>query len=121
MGGELEISLGWVEGVPEVRLLEIGGSLTHENIAKLLSSFEGLQDPPVKYLVVDFTGTRYINSTGITTIVSLISQVQDNKGKIAFCGLSLDLVRVMEIVGLVPHIPIFNRRRDAALAIQGDG
>jgi anti-anti-sigma factor len=66
-----------------------------------------------KKLIVNFENTKYINSSGIATLIHIIQDVNEKGGVIAFVGMSDHLKKVMNIVGISDFVQIFNSNNDA--------
>jgi anti-anti-sigma factor len=66
-----------------------------------------------KKLIVNFENTKYINSSGIATLIHIIQDVNEKGGVIAFVGMSDHLKKVMNIVGISDFVQIFNSNKDA--------
>jgi anti-sigma B factor antagonist len=64
-------------------------------------------------IIVNFENTKYINSSGIATLIHIIQDVNEKGGKIAFVGMSDHLKKVMNIVGISDFVQIFNTNNDA--------
>jgi anti-sigma B factor antagonist len=68
-------------------------------------------------LIINFENTKYINSSGIATLIHIIQDVNEKGGVIAFVGMSEHLKKVMNIVGISDFVRIYNSNSDAIKAI----
>jgi anti-sigma B factor antagonist len=68
-------------------------------------------------IIVNFENTKYINSSGIATLIHIIQDVNEKGGTIAFVGMSDHLKKVMNIVGISDFVQIYNSNNDALKAM----
>ena len=72
------------------------------------------QDP--RAILLNFSGTDYINSTGIALIVSLLTGTQKSNRRLAAYGLSNHYLEIFQITRLADFIDIYT---DEASALAG--
>ena len=68
-------------------------------------------------LIINFEKTKYINSSGIATLINIIQDSNERKGSISFVGMSDHLRKVMDIVGISDFVRICASNKDAATAL----
>jgi anti-anti-sigma factor len=71
-------------------------------------------------IVLDFSRTEYVNSTGIALIVGLLAQARARSVPMAACGLSDHYRRIFEITRLADFMTIADDE-DAALGVAERG
>ncbi len=105
------ISSGFYEGIP---VIYIEGDMTSESDAEVKKVFHALTaSMTMEKLIINFEKTKYINSSGIATLISIIQSVNEVHGGIAFVALSDHFRKVMDIVGITDFVRIFATNREA--------
>jgi anti-sigma B factor antagonist len=64
-------------------------------------------------VVVDFSGSPYIDSSGLGALVSLSRRLRDAGGDLRLVGLNDDLRSLFELTRLDQLFPLFATRQDA--------
>ena len=70
-------------------------------------------------VVLNFTGTDYINSTGIALIVALLAQARARGVRITACGLSEHYREIFEITRLADFMTIADDEEGAVSGVEG--
>ena len=68
-------------------------------------------------VIINFENTKYINSSGIATLIHIIQDVNERGGVIAFVGLTEHLKKVMNIVGISDFVQMYNSNNDAVKTV----
>ena len=87
-------------------LLLLGGELTTDGETPLVDTVQSVLSGPGEKIVFDFGHVKYINSGGISVLLSLISRSRNSGKAIVFCGLSKHLRKVIEIVGMTDFVTV---------------
>ncbi|MGD9482073.1 STAS domain-containing protein [Streptomyces sp. TRM70308] len=82
------------------RVVTVTGELDLDTAPRLRDTVEELAFHPGARTVFDLTGLTYCDSTGITVLVTAHQRAQAAGSSLHFVGLSSDLLRVFQIVGL---------------------
>jgi anti-sigma B factor antagonist len=114
--GALEVV---VEHRGPIPVLHLSGELTSLSEGAMTSAYQGLRFDGCPRLVIDFGGTRYINSAGIAALVSLVAEVTRLKGRLTFAGLQPHYQRVMQIVGITNYVTLHDAVDQAVAATEG--
>ncbi len=102
----------------DVPIIFIEGDLTSDADGDAKDIYNEIKKKqPIRKLVINFDKTKYINSSGIATLIHIIQDVNEKGGTIAFVGMSDHLKKVMTIVGIADFVKIFNSTNDAIAAI----
>lgn len=110
-----KITSEMVENIP---VIFIEGDLTSDADGDAKGVYSEVKDKYTnKKLIVNFDNTKYINSSGIATLIHIIQDVNEKGGIIAFVGMSDHLKKVMNIVGISDFVKIFNTVHDAVKSI----
>ncbi len=104
--------------ISNVPVIYIEGDLTSDADSDAKGVYSDVKD---KYssqkIIINFENTKYINSSGIATLIHIIQDVNEKGGVIAFVGMSEHLKKVMNIVGISDFVRIYNSNTDAVKAI----
>ena len=78
-----------------------------------LTNSEILEKNPSDNLIMNFEKTKYINSSGIASLISIIQNSNERNVKISFVGMSSHFQKVMDIVGIIDFIEIYHTNDEA--------
>ncbi|PKL39110.1 MAG: anti-sigma factor antagonist [Spirochaetae bacterium HGW-Spirochaetae-1] len=110
------ISSDQIENIP---IIVIEGDMTSDADADVKKVYSELMDQHnIDKIIVNFEKTKYINSSGIATLINIIQNINDKNGKIAFVGMSDHFKKVMDIVGITDFVQIFETNNKAADVIR---
>jgi anti-anti-sigma factor len=99
-------------------LAEIEGSIDATTIQQFQQVMDKLVERGVKNLVLDCTSVKYINSTGLGTLLKYADTYEAMGGHIAFCRVPSKVMLVMEMLGFNA---LFNIVPDEATALRSFG
>jgi anti-anti-sigma factor len=99
---ELEVALRWDDGVP---VLDLIGDIDAGAEGALQRAW-GAAAADARALVLDFTRTQYINSTGIALIVRLLADARTRGIELSARGLSDHYRTIFEITRLADFMRI---------------
>jgi anti-sigma B factor antagonist len=103
--------------VNEIPVIHIEGDLTSDADVDAKVIYNEIKEKiNFSKLIIDFEKTKYINSSGIATLISIIQNVNEKNGIISFVGMSDHLQKVMEIVGISEFVNIFSSIDNALTA-----
>ncbi|MFC1670089.1 STAS domain-containing protein [Spirochaetota bacterium] len=106
-----EITSDKIRGIP---VINIQGDLTFDADGALKKEFSDILDNnPSGNIIMNFEMTKYINSSGIATLISIIQDSNEKNIKISFVGMSTHFQKVMDIVGIIDFIEIYNTNEEA--------
>lgn len=99
----------------EVLVVHVEGRLDHDGGL----AFEKLTSARIaegcRALVVDFGGVSFLASMGIRALITPNRLLSESGGRLGIVNLSEDVKKVLDLVGLLNALPIFDNV-DAALA-----
>jgi anti-anti-sigma factor len=96
----------------DVAVISILGSLTARSESHLMRLYQESQSEPSRRLVLDFAEDAAVNGAGIALLTQLLLDCQ-HKGRAAYiAGLSDNLRKVFEMVGLSKLAPLVNSLKD---------
>lgn len=96
-------------------LAEIDGSIDASTIQQFQQVMDKLVEKGVKNLILDCTSVKYINSTGLGTLLKYSDTFESIGGHIAFCRVPSKVMLVMEMLGFNA---LFNIVTDEATALR---
>ena len=98
-------------------ILQMQGDLTHAAEKKLSNAFEKATKAGVTSVILDFTRVEYINSAGMSIIISMLTSAQNSKQEISACSLSKHFQKIFDMVGLLKYIRHYATLDDALTAV----
>ncbi|HEY3321057.1 MAG TPA: anti-sigma factor antagonist [Planctomycetota bacterium] len=96
-------------------LAEVDGSIDSSTIQQFQQVMDKLVERGVKNLILDCTNVKYINSTGLGTLLKYSDTFESIGGHIAFCRVPSKVMLVMEMLGFNA---LFNIVTDEATALR---
>jgi anti-anti-sigma factor len=96
-------------------LAEVDGSIDASTITQFQQVMDKLVERGVKNLILDCTSVKYINSTGLGTLLKYADTFESIGGHIAFCRVPSKVMLVMEMLGFNA---LFNIVSDEATALR---
>ncbi len=101
----------------DVSVMYIDGylnSLLGETIEEAVQ--ERIKGGELKF-IMDFSGTRMINSVGISIVIGIVKSVVDSGGVLAFTNLTTVQRELFEITGVSRLVRIFDTKEDALVSM----
>jgi len=77
-----------------------------------------LLDEGYRKLLLNLTGTKIINSIGISILIEIIEKMLEVEGRLAFCALTPTIEKTFHIMGLAQYASIFNDEPAAVTGIE---
>ncbi|MEP6662366.1 MAG: STAS domain-containing protein [Verrucomicrobiota bacterium] len=103
--------MNWLESSEDgMHLIALHGDIDLQHSPSLRKLLQAKAAAQIPVLVLDFTGVKYIDSSGLATLVEYYQKSRSYSGKIALAGLSnrvrsvFDLVRLSEIFSIYPTV-----------------
>ena len=90
-----------------VAVLDLLGDIDGQAVGALNGAYDQAAESNASMVVLNFTETAYINSTGIALIVGLLGRARKERRRIAACGLSDHYREIFEVTRLADFISIF--------------
>ncbi len=95
----------YIRGIPVVKLSESLVSGVDENLNE---AYKAVPEKRRRYIILDFSGTGYINSSGLAALIALVSNASEKGHRIVFSGVNGHVSKVMGLVGLLDHVTVFD-------------
>ncbi|MGI8586915.1 MAG: STAS domain-containing protein [Chloroflexia bacterium] len=111
-GGESQITL---RPLPDATIIDLKGDVTSFSDAGLHAGFDKASARGLTFIILNFTGVEYVNSAGIATVISLLSEARSREQQLLIVGLSPHYQKIFRMVGVARYAEIFETE-DEALA-----
>ncbi len=92
---------------PQMSIIRLEGEINSFAEEVLNQAYSEATRNNSEYLLLDFSGVKYMNSTGIALIVGVLSQARRSNKKVLACGLSPHFVEIFQITRLSDFIKIY--------------
>ena len=92
------------------------GYINNQGGEEIARAAYSLLDEGQRNLLLNLTGTKIINSIGISILIEIIEKMLEVEGKLAFCALTPTIEKTFHIMGLAQYAAIFP---DEAAAVSG--
>lgn len=70
-------------------------------------------DSGVRNFLLNFEGTRLINSIGISIVIDIVEKIMERNGMLAFCALSRINRELFQMTGVARYVRVFEREEEA--------
>ncbi len=101
---------------PPVKILNLSGSFTNTTVAPARQWLEEATTDQPAYVVVDLSAVRFMDSTGLSTLVHALKRARALRGDLRLCGLQQPVRMIFEMTRLDQIFEIFNQVDDAIQA-----
>ena len=101
---------------PPVKILALSGSFINTTAATARQWLEEATANRPAYLVVDLSDVRFMDSTGLSTLVHAMKRARALTGDLRLCGLQQPVRMIFEMTRLDQIFEIFNQVDDAIQA-----
>ncbi len=78
-----------------------------------------LIDQGIKTLLLNLSGTKIVNSIGISILIEIIEKMLEIDGKLAFCNLTNTIEKTFHIMGLAQYAGIYADEEAAVAELAG--
>jgi len=83
------------------------GYINNQGGEEIARAAYDLLDEGHRKLLLNLTGTKIINSIGISILIEIIEKMLEVEGKLAFCSLTPTIEKTFHIMGLAQYASIF--------------
>ena len=101
----------------EEQILILDERLDSGNIEEFKTKTAALIDSEYTEILLDFSGTKFIDSMGLGSLVSILKQATQRKKQVALCALSPQVRQIFELTRLYRLFDIFDSREEASAAM----
>ena len=103
-----------------VIVVAMTGSIDASTIQGFSDAMDDLLAPGAVKLVVDMSNVKYINSTGLGTLLKYTDAASEDGGGIIFCNVSSKVMLVMEMLGFNALFAIMDTEEQAVNLVCGE-
>lgn len=90
-----------------VAVIYTEGYINNQGGEEIARAAYSLLDEGHKRLLLNLTGTKIINSIGISILIEIIEKMIEVEGKLAFCALTPTIEKTFHIMGLAQYASIY--------------
>lgn len=101
----------------DIPVLDLSGDIDAFTCGKLREAIIGLINAGDRKMVISMDNVRYIDSSGLGTLVGGLRRVSEHDGGLALSGASPQVRKVFNITGLSKVFAIFDDETEAASSL----
>lgn len=117
--GDLNIKPSDVENAEGVKKVELTGAIDAASITQLTDFVDDLYENGTRWFLVDMRGIKYVNSTGLGSLVKYADQFTERGGGMVLFALPPKVKVIIKMLGLDSFFPIVNSLDDALKEVEG--
>ncbi len=103
-----------------ISVLEVIGRLTAVSSGTLKNEFKNQIDGGIKSIAMDMGNTEFIDSSGLSALISGFKQCREAGGSLALCCLTDQTMKVLQITLLNRVFPIYPTVDEAVASMTSD-
>jgi anti-anti-sigma factor len=100
-----------------VAVIYTDGYINNQGGEEIARAAYTLLDEGYRCLLLNLTGTKIINSIGISILIEIIEKMLEIEGKLAFCALTPTIEKTFHIMGLAQYASIYHDESAAVAEI----
>ena len=113
------VGMEWNElAVDGVLIVTLSGEIDLQHSPKMRQLLQGKARSQTPSLLLDFSGVKYIDSSGLATLVEYYQNSRSYHGRLALAGLSNRVKSIFDLVRLSEIFPIYANVDEARQRIQ---
>ncbi|MDD5067641.1 MAG: STAS domain-containing protein [bacterium] len=93
-------------------VLGVRGNLNMNNVHFIKQIFENEINKGVKFIVIDMKDLTYIDSSGIGSLINLMSKLRSISGQICLMNMRQDIERIFSMTKLLSFFKIFKNEEE---------
>jgi anti-anti-sigma factor len=97
----------------DLRIVMLAGRLDSESASQLSTRLAGFALAEPLPVLIELSRLTYISSAGCRTLFVAARQAAQRGGKLALCGMSGAVERVVDLAGLASQVDIYRTREEA--------
>lgn len=99
--------------LPQATVIDLIGDVTSFADARLHTSFDAASARGLKHIILNFDKVEYINSAGIATVISILSEARGRGQQLLIVGLNDHYRKIFRMVGVARYAEIFEDESSA--------
>jgi len=96
-----------------ISILYVNGYLNSLLGEELALAVHGILSAGRSNVILNFEGTRLINSNGISSVIGIVERVAEREGMLAFCALNRISRELFRMTGVSRHVRAFDSEEEA--------
>ncbi len=100
-----------------VAVIYTEGYINNQGGEEIARAAYALLDEGYRKLLLNLTGTKIINSIGISILIEIIEKMIEVEGRLAFCALTPTIEKTFHIMGLAQYASIYPDESSAVIQI----
>lgn len=101
-----------------VSVIDISGEVNAFAESALMDAFNQATTNDTKYVIMNFSGLDYMNSSGIGLLVTMLIRARRMGVRLLACGLSEHYQQIFELTRLNEAISIYSNEEEALQAVK---
>ena len=97
----------------EVLVLELSGEIDLYNSPQLRTNLNSAITGGEKKIVIDFEKVKYIDSSGLATLIEGLQKMNKEKGELKLCTLGQSIRDIFEVARLDDVFALYQTQKDA--------
>ncbi len=97
----------------ELAVIEIEGEIDLYNSPKLRQQLSAQINHGINKILIDFAKVKYIDSSGLATLIEGYQKLTKNKGELKLCAMNKSIMDIFEVSRLNDVFSIYKSRKDA--------
>ncbi len=97
-------------------IVDLSGDVTSLAEKKLLAAYDKALAQKIKCIVFNFSRVNYINSAGMSVMITILTRAQNHGVNLRTFGLSPHFQKIFDMVGLLKYIPHFANEAEARVS-----
>lgn len=97
----------------KLAVMDLVGEVTAAAEERIVKSFDKAVAQKARCVILNFAKVNYINSAGMSIIISLLTKAQKKQLTMSAFGLSPHFQKIFEMVGLSKYVPHFDSEAEA--------
>ncbi|MEZ5313517.1 MAG: STAS domain-containing protein [Thermoanaerobaculia bacterium] len=90
-----------------IAVIQTEGYINNQGGEEIARAAYDLLDGGCRLLLLDLSGTKIINSIGISILIEIIEKMIEVDGKLSFCALTPTIEKTFHIMGLAQYASIY--------------
>ncbi len=107
---EIQVNLRLEE---KLAIIDLSGDVTSLAEKKMLAAYDKALAQKAKCVVFNFSNVNYVNSAGMSILITLLTRSQNHGVALRAFGLSPHFQKIFEMVGLLKYILHFANETEA--------
>jgi anti-sigma B factor antagonist len=91
----------------EVTCLHFSGDISSASKDAIVDTYHALDKAAHKYILFDFKGVEYLNSSGIALVIQVLMEASKSGQNIAISGLTPHFTKVFTMVGITKYASLY--------------